>query len=91
MLTIRMARAMPVGERESGHAFEFEQAPFLTLGICYEQRPRFSGGAYQSVLRRADDFLDKPLDHGGLALSRPLASAVIAALMVTPNPPSRAA
>jgi uncharacterized membrane-anchored protein len=28
------------------------------------------------------DFLDKPLDHGGLALSRPLASAVIAALMI---------
>lgn len=28
------------------------------------------------------DFLDKPLDHGGLALSRPLASVVIAAFMV---------
>jgi len=28
------------------------------------------------------DFLDKPLDHGGLALSRPLASAVIATFMV---------
>src|SRR5436309_1585911 len=27
------------------------------------------------------DFLDKPLDHGGLALSRPLASALIAAFM----------
>jgi uncharacterized membrane-anchored protein len=28
------------------------------------------------------DFLDKPVDHGGLALSRPLASAVIAAIIV---------
>jgi uncharacterized membrane-anchored protein len=28
------------------------------------------------------DFLDKPLDHGGLALSRPIASAVIAVLMI---------
>jgi uncharacterized membrane-anchored protein len=28
------------------------------------------------------DFLDKPRDHGGLALSRPLASAVIAALIL---------
>jgi len=28
------------------------------------------------------DFLDKPLDHGGLALSRPIASVVIALLMV---------
>lgn len=27
------------------------------------------------------DFLDKPLDHGGLALSRPLASLVIAAIV----------
>ena len=28
------------------------------------------------------DFLDKPIDEGGLALSRPIASAVIAVLMV---------
>ena len=28
------------------------------------------------------DFLDKPLDHGGLALSRPIATLVIAAIMV---------
>jgi uncharacterized membrane-anchored protein len=28
------------------------------------------------------DFIDKPLDQGGLAWSRPLATAVIAALMV---------
>ena len=28
------------------------------------------------------DFVDKPLDHGGLALSRPLASAAIAVLIV---------
>ena len=28
------------------------------------------------------DFLDKPVNHGGLALSRPIASAVIAAFIV---------
>jgi len=28
------------------------------------------------------DFLDKPVDHGGLALSRPVASAVLAAVIV---------
>jgi uncharacterized membrane-anchored protein len=28
------------------------------------------------------DFLDKPIDHGGLALSRPIASLVIAAIMI---------
>jgi uncharacterized membrane-anchored protein len=29
-----------------------------------------------------EDFIDKPLDHGGLAMSRPLASAVVAALVI---------
>jgi uncharacterized membrane-anchored protein len=28
------------------------------------------------------DFLDKPRDHGGLAFSRPIASAIIAAFIV---------
>src|SRR5262249_49503260 len=28
------------------------------------------------------DFLDKPRDHGGLALSRPIASAAIAAFII---------
>jgi uncharacterized membrane-anchored protein len=28
------------------------------------------------------DFLDKPVKHGGLALSRPLASAVIAVFII---------
>ena len=28
------------------------------------------------------DFLDKPLDHGGLAMSRPIASAVLAVIMI---------
>jgi len=60
---IRMARALgkTTAERESAFLFEFEEAPFLTLGLCYEQRPRFSGGAYQSVLRRIDDFFDLPV------------------------------
>ncbi len=58
-----MARALAktTNEKESAFLFEFEEAPFLTLGICYEQRPRFSGGAYQSVLKRIDDFLEIPV------------------------------
>jgi uncharacterized membrane-anchored protein len=28
------------------------------------------------------DFLDKPINHGGLDLSRPLASAMLAAIIV---------
>jgi ParB family chromosome partitioning protein len=58
--TIRMARALAgLGDAlEDSYGFEFEQPSFLTLGICYEQRPRFSGGAYQSILRKTDGFLD---------------------------------
>ena len=52
--TIRMARAlakMRDGDKpESAYLFEFEQPALLTLGRCYEERPRFSGGAYQSIL-----------------------------------------
>jgi ParB family chromosome partitioning protein len=61
--TIRMARALAkLGDAaESSYAFEFEQPAFLTLGVCYEERPRLSGGAYQSILRRVDAFLDEPL------------------------------
>jgi ParB family transcriptional regulator, chromosome partitioning protein len=64
--TIRMARALGERKTSSGaaektFAFEFEQPAFLTLGICYEERPRLSGGAYQSILRRVDEFLDEPI------------------------------
>ncbi len=61
--TIRMARALAKtsDQTEDTFAFEFEQPAFLTLGICYEERPRFSGGAYQSILRRADGFLDQQM------------------------------
>jgi ParB family chromosome partitioning protein len=61
--TIRMARALAdrAAGRESEFAFEFEQAAFLTLGAAYEQRRSLSGGAYSSLLRRIDDFLDETL------------------------------
>src|SRR4051812_21553125 len=61
--TIRMARALAKRSdaTEESFAFEFEQPAFLTLGTCYEERPRLSGGAYQSILRRVDVFLDEPM------------------------------
>jgi len=63
--TIRMARALAKTSdaKEGSFAFEFEQPSFLTLGVCYEQRPRLSGGAYQSILRRVDEFLDEPMSR----------------------------
>ena len=65
--TIRMARALAgakpsSGEDERAFAFEFEQPAFLTLGAAYEERGRLSGGAYQPILRRVDDFLDEPMN-----------------------------
>ena len=62
--TIRMLRALAddQGAREERTlAFEFEQPAFLTLGAAYESRPRLGGGAYHSLLRRIDDFLDEPV------------------------------
>ena len=62
--TIRMARALAARRRdakETDFEFEFEQAQFLTLGAAYEQRKSLSGGAYTSVLRRIDEFLDDPM------------------------------
>ena len=61
--TIRMARALASQGREpeEAFAFQFDQPSFLTLGAAYESRPRLSGAVYQSVLRRIDEFLDKPL------------------------------
>jgi ParB family chromosome partitioning protein len=61
--TIRMARALArtVDRPETDFAFEFEQPAFLTLGVSYEERPRLSGGAYQPILRRIDEFLDRPI------------------------------
>ncbi len=56
---IRMYRELALmGDAgEETYALEFEEPAFITLGLCYEERPRFSGGAYNPVLRRTDQFL----------------------------------
>src|SRR5687768_4308470 len=62
--TIRMERALAErggAQLEREFAFEFDQPAFLTLGAAYDKRPRLSGGAYQPVLRRIEDFLDERL------------------------------
>jgi len=46
---------------EEAYALEFEEPALITLGLCYEERPRFSGGAYHPVLKRVDEFLKQPL------------------------------
>ena len=61
---------------EETYALEFEEAALITLGLCYLERPRFSGGAYHPILRRADEFLKKPL-QAALAIRQERAKTVM--------------
>jgi len=62
---------------EETYAFEFEEPAFITLGLCYEERPRFSGGTYHPVLKRVDEFVKKPM-HAAIVLRRERAKTVLA-------------
>jgi ParB family transcriptional regulator, chromosome partitioning protein len=59
----RLAEALSVldDRPEREFATEFEEAAFVTLGLCYQQNGRFSGGAYHPVLKRCDKFLGSKL------------------------------
>lgn len=60
---IRMYRVLAERDRtaEADLALEFEEPAFATLGVCYEHNGRFAGGAYHSILRRVDGWLDERL------------------------------
>ena len=58
-------------------ALEFEQTAFITLGLCYEERSRFSGGAYNPVLKRVEEFLRKPL-QAALSIRQQRAKTLLA-------------
>jgi len=61
---IRMARQLAKEQprsKEAEQAVTFESPAFLTLGCAYEQRSRFAGSSYQSVLNKVDRFLDSTL------------------------------
>ncbi len=61
---VRMARGLAEVDperRESELALELEEGALVTLGLCYEARPRFAGGAYAPALRASDAFLDDGL------------------------------
>jgi ParB family chromosome partitioning protein len=63
---IRMYRGLAadrVGNEEDFAAL-FEEPAFITLGASYEKRPRFSAGAYQSIVKRVEKFLNKSLVEG---------------------------
>jgi ParB family chromosome partitioning protein len=46
---------------EESLAFEFDDPALLTLGLCYRERPRLSGGAYHPLLKRIESFFDEDL------------------------------
>ena len=76
---IRMYRELAQRDQatEDTYALEFEEPALITLGLCYEERPRFSGGAYHPVLKRVDEFLQKPL-HAALILRQQRAKTLLA-------------
>ncbi|HEX2567447.1 MAG TPA: ParB N-terminal domain-containing protein [Burkholderiales bacterium] len=41
--------------------FYFEEAAYITLGLCYEKNARFSGAAYRGIVRRLEWFSDSSL------------------------------
>ncbi|MGH7875647.1 MAG: ParB N-terminal domain-containing protein [Candidatus Binatia bacterium] len=61
---------------EETYALEFEEAALITLGLCYLENGRFSGGAYHPILRRSDQFLKKPL-KSALDIRRERARAIM--------------
>jgi ParB family chromosome partitioning protein len=41
---------------ESDFSFYLEEAALVTLGLCYERKSNFAGGAYHPILRRLEEF-----------------------------------
>jgi ParB family chromosome partitioning protein len=65
MEVVRMARSLADLDDapETQYALEFEEPGLITLGACYEEKARFSGSAYNPVLKRVEGFMDKPLSE----------------------------
>jgi ParB family chromosome partitioning protein len=61
---LRMARSLAETDpktKETAYELELEESQLVTLGFCYEQRPRFAGGAYNPAVRASDAFMDGPI------------------------------
>jgi ParB family transcriptional regulator, chromosome partitioning protein len=64
-------------QKETDYELEFEEPALVTLGFCYEGRGRFSGGAYNPVLRKVDAWIAEPLS-AAIEERRRRASVVLA-------------
>jgi ParB family transcriptional regulator, chromosome partitioning protein len=75
---IRMLRGLAAirGGTELEVSSLLEEPAFVTLGAAYEKRPRLSGGAYQSIVKRVDGFLDERLGEA-LTIREERADAVL--------------
>jgi len=49
------------GKAEKEFSYYLEEASFVTMGLCYEKNPRFSGGVYNSFVRRLTEFSEESL------------------------------
>jgi ParB family chromosome partitioning protein len=49
------------GKTEKDFSYYLEEASFATMGLCYEKNPRFSGGVYNSFVRRLTEFSEVSL------------------------------
>jgi ParB family chromosome partitioning protein len=49
------------GKSEKDVSYYLEEPSFVTMGLCYEKNPRFSGAVYNSFVRRLTEFSDQPL------------------------------
>jgi ParB family chromosome partitioning protein len=49
------------GKSEKDASYYLEEPSFVTMGLCYEKNPRFSGAVYNSFVRRLTEFSDQPL------------------------------
>jgi ParB family chromosome partitioning protein len=50
------------GKTEKDFSYYLEEPSFVTMGLCYEKNPRFSGGVYNSFVRRLTEFSDLSLE-----------------------------
>ncbi len=62
---IRLAEALAAldDRPERSYQTEFEEPSLLTLGCCYQENGRFSGGAYHPILKRMETFLPQKLSN----------------------------
>jgi ParB family chromosome partitioning protein len=49
------------GKSEKDVSYYLEEPSFVTMGLCYEKNPRFSGAVYNSFVRRLTEFSDQSL------------------------------